>query len=219
MYTYKVDHIPRNTPNNRRPCIYMDPEYITIHSTANTASAKNERAYLTNPSNNRTASYHIVIDEKEAIECLPLNEVGWHAGDGSKGTGNRKSIGIEISEGGNRAETIKNAVSLVAKMLHERKWGVDKLRRHYDWSKKVCPRIMSNNSWQGWEDFKTSVQKELYALSKPANLVKVKYKGKVYELEGFMKDGSNYTKIRDVLELTGHRVGWDNVAGVVLIDG
>jgi len=49
----------------------MTPEYITIHSTGNpTSTARNERAWLTNPNNNVTASWHIVVDEKEAIEDL-----------------------------------------------------------------------------------------------------------------------------------------------------
>ena len=139
----------------------MTPKYLTIHSTGNPSStAKNERAWLTNPTNDRTASYHIVVDEKEAIEVLPLNEVAWHAGDGN-GQGNRASIGIEICESGNRAKTLQNAVKLVTKMLKERNWGVEKLRRHFDWSGKICPRILQPNNWAGWNKFKQDVQKEL----------------------------------------------------------
>lgn len=140
----------------------MIPEYITIHSTGNLFStAQNERNWLTdNPNNDRTASYHIVVDEKEAIEVLPLNEVSWNAGDGN-GQGNMASIAIEICESGNRQKTLDNAVKLVAKMLKERKWGVDKLRRHYDWSGKICPRIMQPNNWAGWSEFKQDVQKKL----------------------------------------------------------
>ena len=159
---YIVDHIPRNTPHNRRPGTSMHPEYITIHSTGNPSStARNERGWLTNSSNTRTASWHIVVDEKEAIEAIPLNEVAWHAGDGGSGTGNHKSIGIEICESGDRQKTLANAANLVAKMLNERGWGVDRLRRHFDWSGKICPRIMQQNNWAGWEQFKKDVAKEL----------------------------------------------------------
>ena len=159
---YIIDHIPRTTPHNRRPGVPMTPQYITIHSTGNPKStARNERAWLTNPSNTVTASYHIVVDEKEAIEVLPLNEVAWHAGDGGNGTGNRKSIGIEICKSGDGAKTLANAVKLTAKLLKERGWGVDRLRRHYDWSGKICPRILADNSWAGWERFKADVQREI----------------------------------------------------------
>jgi N-acetylmuramoyl-L-alanine amidase len=158
---YTADHIPRTTPCNRRPGLSMSPQYITIHSTGNPKStARNERGWLTNPSNTRTASWHICVDEKEAVEAIPLNEVAWHAGDGS-GQGNRASIGIEICESGNRAKTLENAVKLTAKLLKERGWGVDRLRRHHDWSGKICPRILQPNNWAGWEQFKRDVQKEL----------------------------------------------------------
>ena len=156
---YTISHIPKSAPHNRRPGITMTPEYITIHSTGNpTSTAQNERGWLTNPANDRQASWHIVIDEKEAIEAMPLNEVAWHAGNA---TGNRTSIGIEICESGNRQKTLANAVKLVAKMLKERGWGINKLRRHYDWSRKICPRIMADSNWAGWEQFKKDVQKEL----------------------------------------------------------
>lgn len=163
-YKYNYDHIPLKTPNNRRPGLKLEPTSITIHNTGNPSStAKNERQWLTNPANALTASFHIVIDELEAIEVIPLNEVAWHAGDGSKeGTGNRTSIGIEICESGNYEQTLKNSIDLVAKMLHERKWGVNKLKRHYDWSGKNCPRLMNKDGkWTGWTEYVNRVQAKL----------------------------------------------------------
>lgn len=159
---YKISHIPKTTPYNRRPGIKMTAKYITIHSTGNEKStAQNERDWLTNPNNTRQASWHICVDEKEAIEAIPLNEVAWHAGDG-KGQGNMASIAIEICESGDRTKTLENAVKLVAKLLRERGWGIDRLRRHYDWSKKICPRIFyDSGKWTMWEQFKQAVQKEL----------------------------------------------------------
>jgi N-acetylmuramoyl-L-alanine amidase CwlA len=142
----------------------MTPTTITIHNTGNPSStARNERNWLTNPSNNRQASFHIVIDEKEAIECLPLNEVAWHAGDGRKvGGGNMSSIGIEICESGDYAKTLENAADLAAKLLKERGWGVDRMRRHYDWSGKICPRLMyDGGKWTGWYRFVQMVAERL----------------------------------------------------------
>ncbi|MFA5523444.1 MAG: N-acetylmuramoyl-L-alanine amidase [Tissierellales bacterium] len=157
-----VQHIPKDTPYNRRPGKAMEPEYLTIHSTANpNSTAQNERDWLTNLSNTRTASWHLVIDEKEAFEAIPQNEIAWHAGDGLKGTGNNKSISIEICESGNRQKTIENAVRLSALILLKRGWGVDRLRRHYDWSGKHCPRILEKDNWAQWNKFKVMVAKEL----------------------------------------------------------
>ena len=204
--SYVVDHIPRNTPHNRRPGTSMHPEYITIHSTGNPSStARNERGWLTNPSNTRTASWHIVVDEKEAIEAIPLNEVAWHAGDGGSGTGNRKSIGIEICESGDRQRTLQNAVKLVAKLLKERGWGVDKLRRHYDWSGKICPWIMSQNNWQGWKQFVERVRKELEDMElKPAKVI---VEGQ--ECEAFIINGKTFVEVRKPFERTGFKVNYD----------
>jgi len=162
MVEYKIRHIPKTTPYNRRPGYSMTPEYITIHSTANLSStAQNELGWLTNPNNKNVASWHIVVDDKEAIEAIPLNENAWHAGDGREGTGNRRSIGIEICESGDRAETMQNAVEVVARLLKQLNLGTDKLRRHYDWNGNPCPRIMMANNWEGWKGFVISIEREL----------------------------------------------------------
>ena len=153
---YKVNHIPKG---RIRPGTKLNAQYITIHSTGNpTSTAMNERNWLVNPSNTRVASWHIAVDEKMAVEAIPLDEVAYHAGTSA---GNNTSIGIEICESGDRRKTLANAAKTAAKVLHERGWGVDKMYRHYDWSGKICPRILSNNNWEGWNKFKMEVQKEL----------------------------------------------------------
>lgn len=220
---YRIDHIPKNTPKNRRPGKKMEPQYITIHATANEKStAQNERAWLTNPSNNITASWHIVVDEREAIEAIPLNEVAWHAGDGN-GQGNTASIGIEICESGNYAKTVENAIKLVAQMLHERGWGIDRLRRHFDWSKKNCPRLMNaDGKWTGWEKFKQRVQKRLEGL-KVANEIKIPELGNVkiqvgeQELQGIVIDGVSYAPVRPLAEALGKQVGWEQQTKTVTV--
>lgn len=160
---YKYKHIPIS--KGKRPGIKIMPEYLTIHSTANPKStAENERNWLVNPSNTRTASWHIVVDEKEIIEAIPLNELAYHAGSKD---GNYKSISIEICESGNRQKTLENAVGITAQILKERKWGIERLRRHFDWSGKNCPRILSNNNWEGWEKFKKDVDARLKEEASP----------------------------------------------------
>ena len=128
----------------------MTPEYITIHNTANDASAANEISYMTG--NSESTSYHFAIDDKEVIQGIPLDRNAWHSGDGRNGTGNRKSIAVEIcysKSGGARyraAEAL--AIKFVAQLLKERGWGVDKIRKHQDWNGKYCPhRILSEGRW------------------------------------------------------------------------
>lgn len=172
MPNYVVRHIPKTTPHDRRPGTAMAPEYLTIHSTGNpTSTATGERNWLTNSTNNRTASYHIVVDDKDAIECLPFDEMAWHAGDGANGPGNTKSVGLEICESGNRKKTLENAIILSAKVLSDKGWDETRLRKHYDWpnrrgKRKECPRLFMSQQYrkeskQTWEWFLNEVKIQL----------------------------------------------------------
>ncbi len=226
---YTIDHIPTTTPYNRRSGRKLiSVDYITIHNTGNpTSAAQNERAWLTNPANTVTASWHIVVDQKEVIEAIPLDEIAWHAGDGGAGTGNTRSIGIEICESGNYEKTLSNAVALVAQMLHERGWGIDKLRRHYDWSKKICPRLMyDNGKWTGWEQFKSAVQKKLDQLDQTeGNVMEVKIPQlgnvniKVGEtsFQGIVIDGVSYAPVRQLADALDKQVEWNEQSKTVTI--
>ena len=156
----------KNVTINKRTQIPMDWEYITIHNTGNTNStARNERGWLQNSNNRSETGFHIAIDEKEAIECLPLNEVAWHAGDG-RGNGNMKSIGIEICESGNYNKTMTNTIQLVANLLYDNKKDTKILRQHNDWSGKNCPRLIRSGhlGWT-WQKFIIDVNKELKRIS------------------------------------------------------
>ena len=118
----------------------MSPEYITIHNTANDATAINEIAFMTR--NTAATSYHVAIDDKHVVQAIPFTRNGWHAGDG-EGAGNRKSIGIEIcySElGGQKyADAETNAIDYIAHLLKRYDWGIDRVKWHRDWSGKKCP--------------------------------------------------------------------------------
>lgn len=113
---------------------------ITIHSTGNNSStAKNEMSWLINPDNSRKASFHIVVDEKEAIEVIPLKEIALHC---ENTTGNNSSIGVEFCHSGNREKTLKNSIQLTAKLLQDRKWNTKQLKRHKEWAAKDCLGIL-----------------------------------------------------------------------------
>lgn len=118
----------------------MTPEYITIHNTANDATAINEIAFMTR--NTAATSYHVAIDDKHAVQAIPFTRNGWHAGDG-QGAGNRKSIGIEIcyseSGGTKYANAEANAIDYIARLLKQYGWGLDRVKWHRDWSGKKCP--------------------------------------------------------------------------------
>lgn len=142
-------------------CPYgMVPEGITVHNTANDASARNEASYM--KSNNNEVSFHIAVDDVEAIQLIDFNRNAWHAGDGGNGFGNRKTIAIEIcysKSGGDRfVKAEKNAAIIVAKLLKEFGWGFDRVYTHQKHSGKYCPHRTLD---LGWDRFMNMV-KEAY---------------------------------------------------------
>ena len=145
-------------------CPYiMNPEFIVVHNTANDASARNEIAYMIR--NDNKVSFHYAIDDKEIVQGILENRNAWHAGDGKNGEGNRKGIGIEIcysKSGGKRFEEAeKLAAKFIAFKLNEKGWGIDKVKKHQDFSGKYCPHRTLD---MGWQRFLNMVQAELNKL-------------------------------------------------------
>lgn len=168
-YTFKQNLVPSSKYSIKCP-YSMTPQYITIHNTGNNASAEAEVKYMIN--NNNQTSFHVAVDEKHVIQAIPFNRNAWHAGDKVSGTGNRKSIGIEICRSTGDTTTFKlcekNCAKYVATLLKKYGWGINKVKRHYDWSGKNCPhRTME----LGWQRFLNMVQEELNALNKPTTSV------------------------------------------------
>ena len=131
----------------------MTATRIVVHETANDATAANEIKYM--QTNALEKSFHFAVDDKEIIQGIPLDRNAWHAGDGGNGKGNREGIAIEIcysKSGGARWEkAIDNAARFIAELLKERKWGIDKVTKHQDYSGKVCPhRILGSYGWNNF---------------------------------------------------------------------
>ena len=143
-------------------CPYiMTPKYVTVHNTdnPNAAPAKNEVNYMI--SNNNQVSFHVAVDDVEAIQGIPFNRNAWAAGDGASGNGNRNSIHVEICKNklGAGSPIFKkaeaNAVEVCAQILKQFNLGIDRLKAHRDWSGKNCP------STTNFADFKARVKKVL----------------------------------------------------------
>lgn len=145
---------------------HMTPEFVVVHNTANDATAQNEVKYMI--SNNNQVSFHFAVDDKEIVQGLPLDRNAWACGDGANGKGNRKGIQIEIcysKSGGARFENAeKNAAKFIAQLLKERGWGVDKVKKHQDFSNKYCPHRTLD---KGWASFVNMIKDYLNELNKP----------------------------------------------------
>ncbi|MDE7367595.1 MAG: N-acetylmuramoyl-L-alanine amidase, partial [Lachnospiraceae bacterium] len=146
-------------------------------NTANDASAMSEVSYMIN--NNNEVSYHFAVDDTGAVQGIPLERNTWNAGDGN-GKGNRASISIEIcysKSGGERfLKAEQNAAYLTASLLKERGWGMDRVKKHQDWSGKYCPHRTLD---LGWQRFLDMVQAYLddgeESIKKESSIVNVEY--------------------------------------------
>lgn len=138
----------------------MIPKFLIVHNTANDASANNEISYMR--TNNSSTSFHIAVDDIEAVQGIPFDRNSWNAGDGTNGNGNRNGIAIEIcysKSGGDKWKKAKtNAVELIVQLLNQYGWGIEQVKKHQDFSGKYCPhRILD----EGWEEFLNRIREKL----------------------------------------------------------
>lgn len=148
-----IQHLIPKSNILARPQYSMEPEYITIHNTGNPgASALANSKYVDNV--NAYKSWHFTVGPGEVYQELPINEAAWHAGDGHFGTGNRKSIGIEIVEVDGAEET---AIKFVAQLVKAIGISIDKIVPHKHWSGKYCPRLILPH----WDEFIENIKNEV----------------------------------------------------------
>ena len=199
------------TNSTKRPKTKLNPTTLTIHSTGNlNSTAQNERDWLMNKSNTSSTSWHVCVDEKEAIQAIPFNEVAYHSGSTK---GNNSSIGLEICESGNRNKTLQNAILVTAEILNKYGWDTSNLRQHNDWNGKNCPRILRDTGKWNW--FKEEVEKELERVAITRN--KIEFMGK--EIDGFILNSESitYAPIREIAETLGLKVGYNNATKKVTL--
>lgn len=166
MASYKIVNmwVPKSMYRYKSP-YKMSPNYLVIHNTANTASARNEVAYMRR--NTNQTSYHVAVDDKEVVQAVPFNRNAWHTGDGNNtNSGNRKAIGLEVCysmDNGysgryskRHAQAEKNAAKYAAHILIQYGWGTDRLRQHWHYTRKDCPHKM--RAWDNWGAFVRMVQ-------------------------------------------------------------
>lgn len=183
-------------------CPYsMTPQYVTFHNTDNDAPAKNEISYMI--SNNNEISFHLAVDDIEAIQGIPFNRNAWHAGDGN-GDGNRKSIGVEIcySElGANNAKFKKaeaNAVIICAQLLKQFNLSIDRLKPHKHWSGKDCPSVTNH------AEFIARVKAELYGSSPNRPSESIKYKNGDYNCNAKVISSDGILSVRESRPVNGN---------------
>jgi len=133
-------------------------EYIIIHDVGASSTAKNNRDYFNVA--DRGASADFFVDSTNIIQLIDYNKNNsWAVGDGKNkyGINNKNSISIEMCLEANlrpSSATVTNTINLVQSLMLGLNLTQEKVLRHYDASKKLCPKSMSNNNWSLWLDFK-----------------------------------------------------------------
>ena len=157
-------------------CHYvMTPEFIVIHNAGTNGNPSAENLNNAMKKNQEQKSWHFSVDENGAVQGLPINRNGWHAGDGGDGDGNRKGIAIEIcrdmyDDGSNTYKLTKgisdkrfdkakdNGALLAAIILNKYGWDISHVKKHQDFMDKYCPHHILND---GWDRFLELVQSHL----------------------------------------------------------
>ncbi len=152
---YQIENIPES---NKRPGVKRRIKSIVVHNTANlNSTAQNERDYLVNPTNTSSTSFHMVVDENEIVEAVPVTEVAFHAGSSKD---NKEGIGIEICESGNYEAAEENAVKMIAYLMKTYDIPLSQVKTHQDCSGKECPRLILNH----WGHFLERVEEAYQTL-------------------------------------------------------
>ena len=148
-----IDAGRKNRPGGVNPC-----GYITIHETGNAARGADAAAhgsYLNSAAGEAAlVSWHYTVDDHAIVQHLPDGETAYHAGDGPKGTGNARSIGVEIcvNADGDFAKARENAASLVRLLMEEHGTPIGHVVQHNHWNGKDCPYTIRHTSG-AWEAF------------------------------------------------------------------
>lgn len=124
---------------------------VTVHETANTSAGADAQAHANLQANNpRNASWHIQVDDTEAIRSYPDSVRCGHAGADAK-----DSIAVEIAvnSDGSRAGARANAAEVIAQLLDDN--GLDEMNvvGHTYWTGKDCPHfILNEDRWDAFID-------------------------------------------------------------------
>lgn len=125
---------------------------VTVHETGNTdpGADAQRHADLQSTSNVRQASWHVQVDDSEAIRSYPDTAQCWHGGTREA---NEDSLAVEIcvNSDGDYDEAFKNAAEVVRGWRIKHNLSRADVKQHFDWTGKNCPAKMRLTD--RWEEF------------------------------------------------------------------
>lgn len=182
-------------------------QFIVIHFTSNNGDTAKGNASYFSRKQERKASAHYFVDEKEVWQSVKDNDTAYHCGATSykhPSCRNSNAIGIEmcsrIDSNGKyyiKEETVQNTVNLTKELM--KKYGIptSNILRHYDVTGKSCPEPFVRNSAQ-WQRFKKLLtETEGIEMEKKQTII---LNGKEKICNVIVKDNFTYFKIRDLAD-------------------
>ncbi len=197
-------------------------EFLVIHYTANDGdSALSNCKYF--KGKNRNSSAHYFVDENGVYQSVEDKDTSWHCG--TKGTyyhtkcRNENSIGIELCSKKDKynkfyfeKKTLENAIYLINLLLKKYNISKQNILRHYDITHKNCP-LPFVEDYNAWKDFKNEIGDKIYMKVKRI----VEIDGVKKEFEAINFEDKNYYSIRDIANLFGKSISYDNKTKITTI--
>ena len=140
-------------------------KYLAIHFTAGSSSKAGSAKSVKHVFEQRKASADFCVDDRDMVQFNPdlHNYYCWAVGDGNGkyGVTNKNSISIEICSSLKKGTSaavpnhsgwyftdaaLENAVKLSKYLMKKYNIPIDRVIRHYDASRKICPGFV------GWND-------------------------------------------------------------------
>ncbi|WP_053583265.1 N-acetylmuramoyl-L-alanine amidase [Lysinibacillus contaminans] len=176
-------------------------KYIVIHETDNTNAGADADAHarLQFNGNIRAASWHWQVDANEAVQSFEHYWACWAAGTL---VGNDQGIHVEIcvNSDGNYNSALKNASSLVAKIMKDENIPIRNVVQHNYFSGKNCPRNIRNGR-VSWSQFL-----QMVANAEPVQRRKTGTASRKYRI--LTGTFSNRKGAESVVEVMKIRFGW-----------
>lgn len=134
------------------------PYAIVVHNTDNFSATADAKAHAEGLKNGymQGMSWHVVVDDKAAYQCLPYNRGAWHVGANYGNTtlfgkiNNRNSICVEmcVNAGSNYSQAFLNTVDVVRQLMSQLGIPAERVYQHYDICAKDCPsQIRKHGDW------------------------------------------------------------------------
>lgn len=193
------------------------PAYIVIHETDNWSKGADAKAHATAMKNgNLAGTVHYYVDSKSIYQTLDHSDGAWAVGDGKGkyGITNRNSINIEIcvNPETDYYKAVDKAEQLAAQLLKQYGWGTDHLKRHYDASRKNCPRrIQAEGRWPEFVQKTAAYMKGQTTVNNTTNTTKssVTLTNKIEVQFPVIQKGSKGTAVSMLQAMLGVKVDGD----------